>query len=125
MDQKIINLYDSYTHSQINRKIFMKRLAILTGSTALALTILPLLENNYAAAAVLDDDTIETESITYQGFEGEMKAFLAKPKGKKNLGGVVIIHENRGLNPHTIEVTKRVAAEGYLALGVDALSPLG
>ena len=125
MNQEVIDLYDSYTHSQIKRKDFMKKLAILTGSTALALTVLPLLENNYALGSVLNDDTIDTANITYLGVEGDIKAFLAKPKDKKNLGCVVIIHENRGLNPHTIEVTKRVAAEGYLALGVDALSPLG
>lgn len=125
MDQKIINLYDQYTHSQLNRKDFMKKLAILAGSTALALTILPMLENNYVAAADFNSDDIETESITYPGVEGEMKAVLARPKGKKKLGCVVVIHENRGLNPHIIDVTKRVAAEGFVALGVDALSPLG
>lgn len=125
MDQKIINLYDAYTHSQVSRKDFMKKLAILAGSTALAMTILPMLENNYAAAADFNSDDIEVENITYPGVEGEMKAVLAKPKGKKNLGCVLVIHENRGLNPHIIDVTKRVAAEGFLALGVDALSPLG
>ncbi|TKC06622.1 dienelactone hydrolase family protein [Pedobacter polaris] len=125
MDQKIINLYESYTHSQLSRKEFMKKLAILTGSTAMALTVLPMLENNYVAAAILNYDDVETETITYPGVEGDMKAFLAKPKGKKNFGCVLVIHENRGLNPHIIEVTKRVAAEGFLALGVDALSPLG
>lgn len=125
MDQKIINLYDAYTHSQINRKDFMKKLAILAGSTALAATILPLLENNYVAAAGFSSDDIEVENITYPGVDGEMKAVLAKPKGKKKLGCVLVIHENRGLNPHIIDVTKRVAAEGFLALGVDALSPLG
>ncbi|WP_316765592.1 dienelactone hydrolase family protein [Pedobacter frigiditerrae] len=125
MDQKIITLYDSYTHSQISRKDFMKKLAIITGSTALALTVLPLLENNYATAATIDDENLIIENITYAGIEGEMKGVLVKPKGKKKLGAVVVIHENRGLNPHIIEVTKRVAAEGYLALGIDALSPLG
>jgi carboxymethylenebutenolidase len=125
MDQKIINLYDQYTHSGISRKDFMKKLAILTGSTALALSILPLLENNYAAAAEFNDATLITENITYPGAEGDVKAFLAKPKNKKNLGCVMVIHENRGLNPHTIDVTKRVAAEGFLAIGVDALSPFG
>lgn len=125
MDQKIINLYDSYTHSQISRKDFMKKLAILTGSTALALTVLPMLENNYVAAATINNDNLEIENITYAGVEEDMKAVLAKPKGKKNLGAVVVIHENRGLNPHIIEVTKRVAAEGFLALGIDALSPFG
>ncbi|KQS36751.1 dienelactone hydrolase family protein [Pedobacter sp. Leaf194] len=125
MNQKIINLYDKYTHSQLSRKEFMKKLAILTGSTALALTVLPLLENNYVAAAEFLSDEITSEEITYPGVEGEMKAILAKPKGKKALGAVLVIHENRGLNPHIIDVTKRVAAEGFIALGVDALSPLG
>lgn len=125
MDQKIITLYDQYTHSGISRKEFMKKLVVLTGSTALALTVLPLLENNYVAAATFSDDNIEIENVTYPGVEGDMKAVLAKPKNKKNLGSVVVIHENRGLNPHIIEVTKRVAAEGFIALGIDALSPLG
>ncbi|MHA4895309.1 dienelactone hydrolase family protein [Pedobacter sp. PWIIR3] len=125
MDQKIINLYDDYTHSNLSRKEFMKRLAILTGSTALALTLLPLLENNYASAAIFSDDSIVTEDITYPGADGDIKAVLAMPKDKMKLGAVLVIHENRGLNPHIIDVTKRVAAAGFLALGVDALSPFG
>nr|WP_316850746.1 dienelactone hydrolase family protein [Pedobacter agri] len=125
MDQKIINLYDEYTHSQLSRKDFMKKLAVIAGSTALAMTILPMLENNYAAAADFASDDIDVENITYPGVDGDMKAVLAKPKGKKKLGSVLVIHENRGLNPHIIDVTKRMAAEGFIALGVDALSPLG
>jgi carboxymethylenebutenolidase len=126
MDQKIINLYDSYTHSQLSRKDFMKKLAILTGSTALALTVLPLLESNYAAAATITNDEVDSEMVTFAGVNGEMKGLLAMPKGnRKKLGAVVVIHENRGLTPHIKEVTKRVALAGYLALGVDALSPLG
>ncbi|NTE05753.1 dienelactone hydrolase family protein [Agrobacterium tumefaciens] len=124
MDQKIINLYDEYTHSQLNRKDFMKKLALLAGGTAMAMTILPLLENNYAAAAFTSDE-IMVENITYAGVEGNMNAVLAKPKTDRKLGCVLVIHENRGLNPHIIDVTKRVAAEGFIALGVDALSPLG
>lgn len=125
MDQKIISLYDEYTHSKIGRKEFMKKLAVLTGSTALAMTILPLLENNYVAAAGFHDDSITSEEITFQGADAEIKAILAKPKDKKKLGCVIVIHENRGLNPHIIDVTKRMAAEGFLALGIDALSPFG
>jgi carboxymethylenebutenolidase len=125
MDQKIISLYDQYTHSSMNRKEFMQKLAVLTGSTALALTTLPLLENNYASAANVADDNLIIENVTYPGVEGDMKAVLAKPKGKSNLGCVLVIHENRGLNPHIIEVTKRVAAEGFLAFGIDALSSFG
>ena len=125
MNQKIINLYDSYTHSQLSRKEFMRKLAILTGSTALALTVLPLLENNYVSAAEFESDEITSAEITFSGVEGDIKAILAKPKGKKNTGSVLVIHENRGLNAHIIDVTKRIAAEGFIALGVDALSPFG
>lgn len=104
----------------------MKKLAILTGSTALALTVLPLLESNYAAAATISSDEVDSEMVTFAGVNGEMKGLLAMPKGnRKKLGAVVVIHENRGLTPHIKEVTKRVALAGYLALGVDALSPLG
>lgn len=126
MDQEIINLYDAYTHSQLSRKSFIKKLAVLAGSTALAMTILPMLENNYASAASLHNDSeLDILDINYPGVEGEMKAVLAKPKGKSKLGAVVVIHENRGLNSHIIDVTKRLAAEGFLTLGVDALSPFG
>lgn len=125
MDQKIINLYDQYTHSQLTRKEFMTRLALLAGGTAAATALLPLLQNNYAAAAPFQSEEITTENITYPGADGDVKAVLAKPKGKTGVGGVVVIHENRGLNPHIIDVTKRMAAEGFITLGVDALSPFG
>ncbi|WP_029283888.1 dienelactone hydrolase family protein [Pedobacter sp. R20-19] len=124
MDQKIITLYDEYTHSGLSRKDFMKKLALLAGGTAMAMTILPLLENNYAAAAFTSDE-IMVENVNYAGVEGNMNAVLAKPKTDRKLGCVLVIHENRGLNPHIIDVTKRVAAEGFIALGIDALSPLG
>jgi carboxymethylenebutenolidase len=125
MDQKIINLYDQYTHSQLNRKDFLKKLALLTGSTALAMTVLPLLENNYVAAAAFSDDKLVIENITYAGVDAEIKGVLVRPEGNTQLGSVLVIHENRGLNPHIIDVTKKLAAEGFIALGVDALSPLG
>lgn len=125
MDQKIINLYDTYIHSAMSRKDFMKKLSVLMGSTALAVLILPLLENNYANAATVLFDDLHTENISYKGVDGDIEAFLAKPKNKEYLGCVLVIHENRGLNPHIIEVTKRVANEGFLALGVDALSLFG
>ncbi len=125
MDQRIINLYDEYTHSKLTRAAFMKRLVLLAGGTASAMALLPLLQNNYAAAATFHSDDITTEPITFPGADGDVKAILAKPKRKSGVGGVVVIHENRGLNPHIIDVTKRVAAEGFIALGVDALSPFG
>ena len=125
MDQEIIKLYDEYTHSNLSRKSFISRLAKITGSVAIAMTVIPMLENNYAAAKTIDDANIITKDIIYPALNGDMKGFMAKPKGKKKLGTVMVIHENRGLNPHIKEVAKRVAAAGYIALAVDALSPFG
>lgn len=128
MNQEIINLFDEYTHKPLTRSDFMTRLAKLAGGTAAAIAILPLLEVNYANAMTIaeDDEDIITEDITYEGDGSIMKAYLAKPKkilGK--IGAVLVIHENRGLNPHIKDITRRVAKAGYIALGVDALSPLG
>jgi carboxymethylenebutenolidase len=125
MDQKIINLYDEYTHSSLNRKDFMKKLAILAGGTAVALSVLPLLENNYAVAATPIDADLLEENISYPGADAPVKAFSARPKGSKKLGTVLVIHENRGLNPHIMDVTRRVAAAGYIAVAPDALSQFG
>jgi carboxymethylenebutenolidase len=125
MDQKIINLYDEYTHTSLSRKDFMKKLAILAGGTAVALTILPLLENNYAAAATPGDADLVEENITFPGADAPVKAFSARPKGSSKLGTVLVIHENRGLNPHIIDVARRVAAAGYIAVAPDALSQFG
>lgn len=127
MDQKIINLFDEYTHKPLTREVFIQRLVKLTGSTGAALAVLPMLEVNYAKAETLSaqDERIETGRITYEGAGTTMKGYLARPKGKRSLGGVVVIHENRGLNPHIEDVTRRMALEGFLALGPDGLSPMG
>lgn len=127
MDQRIINLFDEYTHKPLRREEFIKRLVKITGSTATALAVIPLLEVNYAKAETLpeQDDRLETERITYEGDGSAMKGYLAKPKDGNNLGGVVVIHENRGLNPHIEDVNRRMALAGFLALAPDALSPHG
>ena len=125
MDQQIINLYDEYTHKPLPRKDFMKRLAILTGSTAAAVAILPFLEGNYAKAAVTPSDDLFTEYITYPGVTGEMKAYVARPKKEAKYGTVVVIHENRGLNAHIEDVARRAATAGFLAIAPNALAPLG
>ena len=125
MNQEIINLFDEYTHKPLNRQVFMKRLTTLTGSMAAALAVLPLLEVNYAHAATVPDDDLITEDITYTGEGTEMKGYFARPKSAGKYGAVVVIHENRGLNPHIKDVARRVAKAGYLALAPDALSPFG
>lgn len=85
MDQQIINLYDEYTHKPLSRQEFLKRLALLAGGTAAAMALLPLLEVNYAHAAVTTDDDLFTEYISYPGVPGEMKAYVARPKEEKNI----------------------------------------
>ncbi|UTA69704.1 dienelactone hydrolase family protein [Emticicia sp. 21SJ11W-3] len=128
MNQEIINLFDEYTHKPLSREVFMKRLAKLTGSTAAALAVLPLLEVNYAHAATVseNEEDLIIENITYTGEDATMRGYMAKPKATNSkLGAVVVIHENRGLNPHIKDVARRVAKAGYLAMAIDALSPFG
>ncbi len=127
MDQRIISLYDEYTHKPLTREVFLKRLAIITGSMALALSIAPLLESNHAKAATIreDDDELETETIAYEVNGMTMYAYTAKPVKRMNMGGVIVIHENRGLNDHIKDVTRRAAKAGYIAMAPDALSETG
>ncbi len=125
MDQQIINLYDEYTHKPLSRNEFLRRLALLAGGTAAAMTILPLLEVNYANAAVTSQDDLFTERISYPGINGDMQAYVARPKEEKKYAAIVVIHENRGLNAQIEDVTRRAAKAGYLAIAPNALSSLG
>ncbi len=127
MDQQIINLYDEYTHKPLSRQQFMSRLIKLTGSVAIATSALSLLEVGYAQAATISeqDEDIIIEDISYPGDDCTMKGYLARPKGTGKYGSVVVIHENRGLNPHIKDITRRIAKFGFIALAPDALSPFG
>ena len=123
MKQEIINLYDEYTHKPLSRSDFLKKLSLLTGGMTAALTILPSLESNYAIAQVTDNELF-TETIGYVGINGEMKAYVARPKEMKAYPTVIIIHENRGLTPHIEDVARRAAQAGFLAIAPNALSVL-
>ena len=125
MDQRIINLYDEYTHKPLTRTEFFKRLTLLSGSTAAAMALLPLLENNYVHAAQTSEEDLFIERVKYPGAAGDMDAYIARPKEEKKYAAVVVIHENRGLNAHIEDVTRRAAKAGYLAVAPNALSPLG
>lgn len=125
MDQKIISLYDEYTHAPLTRNEFLKRLVQLTGSTAAAMAVLPLIEVDPSRAAITSAGELVTEYINYEGVSGTMQAYVAKPKGKKKLAAVVVIHENRGLNAHIEDVTRRAAHAGFLAIAPNALAPIG
>jgi carboxymethylenebutenolidase len=127
MNQRIIDLYDEYTHGPLDRRVFLARLAQLVGGTAAAVALVPMLEANQARAALVpsNDPRLETHQVFYPGATGSIKAYLARPKGGSKLPAVIVIHENRGLNAHIEDVTRRVALEGFLALAPDLLSPSG
>ena len=125
MDQKIITLFDSYTHGGMTRRAFLDKLTLLVGSTTAATALLPVLENNYAFAAMVSENDprlVLTEGEIAPGIKG----LLAVPKDAAGkLPAVLVIHENRGLNPHIKDVTRRMALEGFVAFGADYLAPLG
>jgi carboxymethylenebutenolidase len=128
MRQEIIDLYDAYTHTPLERRVFLQQLAALAGSTTAAAALLPLLEANYARAAVVaaNDARLRVTYITYPVAIGDMRAYLARPKAATGkLPAIIVIHENRGLHPHIEDVTRRVALEGFLALAPDLLSIVG
>ncbi|MBM3176416.1 MAG: dienelactone hydrolase family protein [Bacteroidetes bacterium] len=127
MDQRIINLYDEYTHKPLSREEFLKRLSVLTGSMTAALALLPSIEVNQAKAGTIvqDDPRLRTERITYEGDGTTMKGYLAIPAEGKKFAAVMVVHENRGLNAHIEDVTRRIALAGFIGFAPDALSPFG
>lgn len=127
LDRRIVELYDEYTHKPLDRRSFMNRLITIAGSAAAAEAALSLLEPNYAQAqqVAADDARIESRRIDETVGGVRLKGYLVTPKTQGRRGGVLVIHENRGLNPHIEDVTRRAALAGFSALGVDFLTPLG
>ncbi|MGP2493180.1 dienelactone hydrolase family protein [Mesorhizobium sp. PUT5] len=126
--QAMIDAYDEYTHLTLDRRGFMDKLTRMAGSGAAAAAIVPLLAASSASAAIVaqDDSRVTGQDITYPGSSGEMKGYLVRPSNQQGrLGTVIVVHENRGLNPHIRDVARRVALEGFVALAPDFLSPLG
>ena len=127
MDQRIIDLYDDFTHGGINRRQFLDRLAEIAGSTAAALALVPLLQNDYARAAMVapDDTRLAVDTVSYDADGTTIGGYLVRLKEKGKRHAVIAVHENRGLNPHIRDVARRLALDGFLAYAVDMLSPLG
>jgi carboxymethylenebutenolidase len=127
MDPRIIALYDEFVHSHFDRRLFLEKAADIAGGVAAAMALLPLLQSDYAKASVIaaDDPRLITERITFPGATGEVKGYLARPKTDGPQAGILVVHQNRGLNPHIEDIARRLAAEGYAALAVDFLSPAG
>ena len=127
MDQRIINLYDRFTHGGMTRRDFLDRLAELAGSAATAAAMLPLLQNDYAQAAIVteNDARLAAERVSYDSPKGKINGYLVRPTAKGKRPAVIVIQENRGLNPHIEDVARRLALEGFLAFAPDLLSVSG
>jgi len=110
MEQEINSLYNKYAEGFFDRREFFKRLTCIAGGTAAAYTILSQLGVNHVEAEIIskDDSRLHTETILYPAATGDMRAYWARPKGKEKLPCVVVIHENRGLNDHIRDVTRRI-----------------
>ena len=129
-DQELLDLYDDYAHGRINRRGFLERASKFVAGGATAAALLETLSPNYAFAQQIpkDDPRLKTEYAEYDSPKGggRIRGYLARPAGnEKKRAGVVVIHENRGLNPYIEDVTRRLGVEGFLAFGPDALTPLG
>ncbi len=128
MKPEIIELYNDYIHGDMPRRKFLRRLAEIAGGTAAATTLLPLIDNNFAWGQQVDpkDERLKTGYATYLGTRSEVKAYVARPADARlPLPGVLVIHENRGLNPHIEDVARRAALAGYVAVAPDGLSFAG
>lgn len=125
MDQKVIDLFDKFTHGGMNRREFLDRLKLLAGSTAAAAALLPVLENNYAEAQIVAEDDPRIRTGTEQ-ISDTVSGYLARPQSfDAKFPAILVIHENRGLNPHIKDVTRRMATEGFVAFAPDYLFAMG
>ncbi len=128
-DQKVLDLYDDYAHGRLNRRDYIKQLGAFAVGGLTVEGLLASLSPNYSWAEQVkpDDPRIKTERITYDSPDGagKMKGLLAWPAKGDKFPAVLVIHENRGLNPYIEDVARRLAAQGFLALAPDALTPLG
>ena len=127
MDKKVTDLYNDYRNGRSDRRSFIKKVALLTGSVAAARALLPALRENELRASTAEqtDPDLITEFIKYPAATGDMRAYMARPKTGAKFASVIVIHENRGLVPHIQDVTRKMAREGFLAIAPDALSPVG
>lgn len=124
MEQKITESYDRRPDRPPCRREFLRKLAGLVGGAAAAYTLLPPLGVR-AEIVPENEPRLHTEWIQYPGETGGIRAYLARPKAEEKRPAVIVIHENRGLQPHIRDVARRMALEGFLTLAPDALSPVG
>jgi len=128
--QEVFDLYDDYAHNRVNRREFVQKLSAYAvgGITVTALMSFLMPDYRDAIQVKPDDPRIKSEYINYPSPKGggTIKALLSMPAGtNKKLGGIVVVHENRGLNPHIEDVARRAALAGFISIAPDALTPLG
>jgi carboxymethylenebutenolidase len=127
IDQRVFDLYDEYCHGRLDRREFLARsAALVAGGLAMAQALLP----RYAQAQTISftDNRIKAMYVSYVspgGNSGQMRGYLVQPAGKGPFPGILVIHENRGLNPYIEDVARRAAVEGFMALAPDGLFPEG
>jgi carboxymethylenebutenolidase len=129
-DQELLNIFDQYVHGLIDRRGFLDRAGKFAVGGMTAAMLLDALNPQFAAAQQVapDDKRIKTESIDYPSPQGSSKtrAYLVRPANKPDkLPGILVVHENRGLNPHIEDIARRLALENFMTLAPDALAPLG
>jgi carboxymethylenebutenolidase len=128
-DQEVLDLFDEYVHGDIDRRGFLERAARFAVGGITAAMLLDALSPRFAEAQKIakDDRRLAAEYLEYASPRGtgKMRGYLARPRAKGKLPAVLVVHENRGLNPHIEDVARRVALAGYVALAPDALTPLG
>lgn len=124
MDQKFIDLFDRYTHGSMGRRAFLEKLTLMAGSSAAATALLPVLENNYALADMVPEDDPDLRS-GFQEIDTGVAGYLSVPLADGPHPAVLVIHENRGLNPHIKDVTRRFAKEGFTSFAPDYLFAMG
>ena len=128
--QEVFDLYDDYAHNRVNRRDFLEKLSIYAvgGLTVTSLMSFLMPDYQHAVQVQPDDPHLSSEYIQYKSEKGAgtMKALLSKPAGiSKKVGGVIVVHENRGLNPYIEDVGRRAALAGFISVAPDALTPLG
>jgi len=126
IDQRVFDLYNEYCHGRIDRREFLRLAALVAGGLAMAQALLP----RYAQAQTISftDTRIKAQYVTYPspgGNSGQMRGYLVQPAGPGPFPAVLVIHENRGLNPYIEDVARRAAVEGFVALAPDGLFPVG
>ncbi|GAB3893345.1 dienelactone hydrolase family protein [Larkinella knui] len=128
--QEVFDLYDDYAHNRIDRRDFVQKLSAYAVGGITVASLMGFLMPNYQGAIQIkpDDPRLKSDYINYQSAKGggNIKALLSMPVDtKKKLGGIVVVHENRGLNPHIADVARRAALAGFVSIAPDALTPLG